>query len=74
MKGFLYLKAFSKLLFFSLFYLEEEPPSYQIRSPPSDEGALNRAPGAFGDRAQRLKKPPAKKVKFDSIFYKKSIL
>ena len=41
-----------------------EPPymSDQLRSPPSDEGALNRAPGAFN--AQRFKKPSAK-VKFE---------
>jgi len=38
-----------------------------IRNPPSDEGALNRAPGAFGDRANRLKRPPPK-VK-ESAFY-----
>eukprot|EP00111_Clytia_hemisphaerica_P007411 TCONS_00021549-protein len=37
-----------------------EPPytNDHLRSPPSDEGALNRAPGAFN--AQRFKKPSAK--------------
>lgn len=38
-----------------------EPPHFMrnaLRSPPSDEGGINnRVPGAFGDRANRFKKP-----------------
>lgn len=40
-----------------------EPPPFMkdaLRSPPSDEGRLNRAPGAFGDRNGRFKKPQPK--------------
>ena len=61
---FVYASLRSSLLIY--FVLEEdqrEPPSFGLRSPPSDEGGLNnRVPGAFGDRAnnQRNKKMPPK--------------
>ena len=53
----------SLLIYFVLEEDQREPPSFGLRSPPSDEGGLNnRVPGAFGDRAnnQRNKKMPPK--------------
>lgn len=51
------------LIYFALEEDQSEPPTFGLRSPPSDEGGLNnRVPGAFGDRAnnQRNKKMPPK--------------